>query len=149
MDRSMIGMIFLAVMLAGCSLADMSATVKANRYMESGDYAQAEMEFMAVVRERPDNALARYYLGLFLLAQDKAAAALPHFQHAAALEDKADYYFWLGLTFGELGDGKQERANYEKALRLDRRHPQAHLYLGHIHLRNGELEQADKSLMPS
>jgi len=124
-------------------MADFSASMKADSYMKSGDYRQAEMEFRNVVRERPESALARYYLARFLLAQDKAGEALPHFQRAVALEpDDADYYFWLGLTYGELGNGKEERASYETALRLDRRHPQAHLYLGHIQLRNGELGQA-------
>ena len=146
MYRSLLALIFLASMITGCSVADFSASMKADSFMKSGDYHQAEMEFRNVVREHPESALPRYYLARFLLAQNKAAEALPHFQRAVALEpDNADYYFWLGLTYGELGDGRQERANYEKSLRLDRRHPQAHLYLGHIQLRNGELRQALKS----
>ena len=146
MYRSLFALIFLASMITGCSVADCSASMKNDSFMKSGHYRQAEMEFRNVVREHPESALPRYYLARFLLAQNKAGEALPHFQRAVALEpDNADYYFWLGLTYGELGDGRQERANYEKALRLDRRHPQAHLYLGHILLRNGELRQALKS----
>jgi tetratricopeptide (TPR) repeat protein len=143
MKKSLIITIFLAGLLSGCSLADLSASMKADRYMESGDYRQAEVEFKEVVRERPDSPVAHYYLGRFLMAQHKAAEALPQFQRAVALApDNADYHFWLGLTFGELGDGRNEKAGYERALRLDKDNAQAQLYLGHIQLRNGELHQA-------
>ena len=146
MHRSLIALIFLASLITGCSIADFSTSMKAGNYMESGDYRQGETEFRQLVQQRPDSALARYYLARFLLAQDKVAEAMPHLQRAVALEpDNADYHFWLGLTFGELGDDRSERASYEKALRLDSRHPQAHLYLGHMQLRNGELRQAMKS----
>jgi len=146
MKKSLIVMILLAGLLTGCSLADMSATMKADRYMESGDYRQAETEFREVVRERPDSPLAHYYLGRFLMAQHKSAEALPQFQRAVALApDNADYHFWLGVTFGELGDGKSEQAQYEQALLFDKHHAQAHLYLGHILLKNGNLQEAIKS----
>ena len=146
MYRNLITLIFIANIITGCSLVDMSISSKANRYMESGDYRQAEMEFRELVRERPDNALSQYYLGRFLLSQNKAAEALPHFQRAVTLDqDNADYPFWLGLTFGELGDSMNEKAGYERALRLYTRHPQAHLHLGHFQLKNGELKEAIKS----
>ncbi len=146
MYRSLITFIFLASMLSGCSITDFSSTVKGSRYMESGDYRQAEMDFKKTVREHPDNAVARYYLGRFLLAQNKAAEALPHFQRTVTLDpENADYLFWLGVAYGELGDTKSERLNYERALQQNVRHPQAHLYLGHLRLRSGEYRQAIKA----
>jgi tetratricopeptide (TPR) repeat protein len=127
-------------------MADYSNTAKGNRYMETGEYRQAEIDFKEAVREHPDNAIARYYLGRFLLAQNKAAEALPHFQRTVALDPgNADYFFWLGVTYGELGDGNAEMKSYEQALRANGRHPQAHLYLGHLRLRNGEYKQAIKA----
>ena len=145
MYRSLIALIFLASSISGCSLADFSSTVKGSQYMESGEYRQAEIYFQETVQEHPDNAIARYYLGRFLLAQNKAAEALPHFQRGIALDSgNADYFFWLGVTYGELGDGNAERISYEKALQQNGSHPQAHLYMGHLRLRNGEFKQAIK-----
>lgn len=142
----MIALIFLATILSGCSMVGFSSTVKGNRYMQSGEYLQAEIEFKKMVREHPDNAIARYYLGRFLLAQHKAAEALPHFQRTITLDPgNADYLFWLGVAYGELGDTETERNHYERALRQNARHPQAHLYLGHLRLRNGEFKQAVKA----
>lgn len=143
MNKSLITLIFLASIISGCSMATISNTIKGNHYMETGEYRQAESYFKEAVREHPDNALGQYYLGRFLLAQNKAAEALPHFQKTVALDPKdADYYFWLGVTYGELGDRKAEKISYEQALRQNGHHPQAHLYLGHIRLKNGEFTQA-------
>lgn len=143
MYRSLITLIFLTGIISGCSMADLSNTVKGGHYMETGEYRQAERYFKKAVQEHPDNDIAQYYLGRFLLAQNKAAEALPHFQKTVALDPgNADYYFWLGVAYGELGERKSERISYEKALRQNGRHPQAHLYMGHLRLRNGELKQA-------
>lgn len=146
MYRSLIALIFLASTLSGCSMADFSSTVKGSHYMETGEYRQAEIYFREAVRQHPDNAIAGYYLGRFLLAQNKAAEALPHFQRTVALDPRdAEYLFWLGVAYGELGDGKAERRSYERALQQNGRHPQAHLYLGHLRLRNREFKQAIKA----
>jgi lipoprotein NlpI len=60
-------------------------------------------------------------------------------------KDNADYYFWLGVTNGELGDSKAERSNYKQALRIRKRHLQANLYMGHLQLKANEFRQAIKS----
>ena len=41
-----------------------------------------------------------------------------------------------------MGDTNSEKINYERALQLNGRLPQAHLYLGHLQLKNGKLQQA-------
>ncbi len=147
MYRNFIFFIFLAGILSSCGIAaDIGNTVRGNYYMKTGDYRQAEIDFKEAVIKHPDSAIAQYYLGRFLIAQNKASEALPHFQKTVALDSgDADYYFWLGVTYGELGNSKAEKINYERAIQLNGHHPQAHLYLGHLQLRNGELQQALKS----
>ncbi len=114
--------------------------------MATGEYQQAEKTFRKAIRDDPDNGLAHYYLGRFLLAQDKISEAQPHFQRSTELDQNdADYFFWLGITYGELGDSKAERLSYTRALQIRKRHPQANLYLGHLQLKAGQLEQALKS----
>lgn len=144
--RLIILLIFLATVLSGCSVTNISNSIKGSHYMATGEYQQAEKTFMKAIRDDPGNALAHYYLGRFLLAQKKTSEALPHFQRSTALEQSnADYSFWLGVTYGELGDSRGERSSYERSLRINRRHPQANLYLGHLQLKAGEFEQALKS----
>jgi len=114
--------------------------------MGTGDYQQAVESFEEAVKDNPESALAHYYLGRFLLAQDKTAEALPHFQQSVERDnDDADYYFWLGVTNGELGDSRAERSNYKQALRIRKRHLQANLYMGHLQLKANEFRQAIKS----
>lgn len=141
--KGLAGLVLLVSISSGCSITDYRMTLKGNEYMSEGDYPRAESVFQEEVRKAPDSALAHYYLGRFLLAQDKAAEALPQFNRAVAIDSKnPDYRFWLGMNYGEMGDSVQERRNYEHVLRLDKNHAQAQLYLGHLRLREGELTQA-------
>jgi len=136
--KGLAALILLVSINSGCSIANYNMTLKGNAYMASGDYSQAEGAFNEEVRKAPNNALAHYYLGRFLLAQDKASEALPQFNQAVALDPKnPDYHFWLGMNYGEKGDLTHERRNYEQALRLDKNHARTHLYLGHLQLREG------------
>ena len=136
----------VAVTLGGCGMAGITSSIKGNYYIETGDYEAAEKTFQQMVNENPDNALNHYYLGRFLLAQDKNLAALPHFQKAFSLDQgDADFNFWLGVSYGEAGDAKAERKQYERTLNINSRHTQARLYLGHAQLQSGELSKALKS----
>lgn len=144
--KRLITLIYLTSIISGCNVADINNSVKGSHYMATGDYQQAVESFKKAVKENPGNALAHYYLGRFLLAQRKPIEALRHFQRSVELDKKdADYFFWLGLTYGELGNSKVERLNYERALRIKKRHPQANLYMGHLQLKAGEFKRAIKS----
>ena len=114
--------------------------------MKSGEYIQAEQTFKQAVLQNPESDLAHYYLGRFLLAQNKGTEALPSFKRAVQLEPRnPKYHFWLGLTYGETGNVKAERGQYEKALRLKKHYAQARLYLGHLQLKDGNLIKALQS----
>jgi Flp pilus assembly protein TadD len=144
--RQFISLIFITTLLSGCSMANISNSIKGKHYIATGEYQQAEQTFKKAVQKNPENALGHYYLGRFLLAQKKTAEALPHFQQSVALDpDDADYNFWLGVTYGEIGDSVAERSSYERTLELTQLHPQANLYLGHLQLKSGELKLALKS----
>ncbi len=143
MWKSLVIFIFLTNIISGCGMADLSNTIKGSYYMKTGEYSQAEVDFEEAVKKHPDSESAQYYLGRSLLAQNKAAEALSHFEKAVVLDPgDADYHFWLGITYGELGDVKAEEMSYERALRHNRHHLQARLYLGHVRLKNGNLRQA-------
>ncbi|TKB11331.1 tetratricopeptide repeat protein [Desulforhopalus sp. IMCC35007] len=124
-------------------MADLSNTIKGSYYMKTGEYSQAEVDFEEAVKKHPDSKSAQYYLGRFLLAQNKATEALSHFERAVVLDPgDADYHSWLGITYGELGDVNAEEKSYERALRLNGHHLQVRLYLGHGRLRKGNLRLA-------
>ncbi len=82
----------VASVLTGCSMADLTSSIKGNYYIETGDYAAAEETFRQIVKNYPDNATNHYYLGRFLLAQDKIPEALRHLQKAVGIDknDKDD-----------------------------------------------------------
>ena len=136
--KLLISMLFTTVIISGCSFVDMNNSLKGRYYMGTEDYEGAVESFQGAVIKNPESAVGHYYLGRFLLAQDKSKEALPHFQQSVKLDKgDAEYYFWLGVTYGESGDSKAEKSNYKKALKLRKKYPQANLYMGHLQLKEG------------
>ncbi len=56
--RQVFLLIFLVAVLSGCSMADISNSIKGSHYMATGEYQQAEKTFRKAVHDEPDNALA-------------------------------------------------------------------------------------------
>ena len=139
-----ISLLCLAFLLNGCSAGQtMKNSYQGNRYLENKDYRQGELTFREAVVQNPSDPLANYYLGRFLLAQNKPQQALPYLKKAASLDQKnTDYLFWQGVAQGELGDSRMERESYQKVLGINGRHVQALTYLGHNQFKAKEYEAA-------
>jgi tetratricopeptide (TPR) repeat protein len=111
--------------------------------MRTGDYNQGEKNFLKEVAENPDDASGHYYLGRFLLAQHKYEPAKAQLKKAVILDSQdADHHFWIGITYGHLGDIENERTSYLNTLKLKRDHSQALLNLGHLELKKGKYAEA-------
>lgn len=127
----------LAMTMAGCT------GVTGQYYLGMKKYGQGQGKFEQAVAENPNNAMAQYYLGRMLLAQDKPEAALSHLQKAVKLEPADDeYHFWLGINYWSVMDYKNERKQYLKAIELNPRSTYAYLYLGHNYLDKREWKKA-------
>lgn len=139
-----LSLLCLVFLLNGCSAGQtMKNSYQGNRYLENKDYRQGELTFRKAVAENPNDPLANYYLGRFLLAQNKPEQALPYMKIAVSLDrNNADYLFWQGLAQGELGDSKMERESYRKALKINEKHVQALTYLGHNQFKAKEYKAA-------
>lgn len=127
-------LLFSAVLLLnGCSVGQMvTNSYHGNRYLYTQDYNQGELTFRKAVAEDPDDPLANYYLGRFILAQDKPKQALPYLDKAASLKPRnTDYLFWQGLAQGKAGKRKMERKTYQKVLAINENHVPARTFLGH------------------
>jgi tetratricopeptide (TPR) repeat protein len=119
--------------------------MKGDRYLSEKDYRGGIRSFRATLDERPDDALANYYMGRYLLALERSKEALPYLSQAAALKpNDADMRFWLGVAYWSEKDYVNERKSYQKALELDRVHLSAHVYLGHNYLDGGQAREALK-----
>jgi tetratricopeptide (TPR) repeat protein len=142
-------------LLSGCSVKNMGNTVKYNfsgeHYLYTEQYQKGANKFQDAVQKSPDNTLANFYYGRFLLLTEKPDQALKYMQKASKLApNKADYHFWTGVTFGSLGNKTKEKKSYLKALQLDKTHLQSLIYLGHNLLETKKyslaLGQYDKAL---
>ena len=147
----MIVLVLSALFLGGCAVGQsinavgrsIKNNVQGTHYLQTKNYSQGELTFNEAVKQDPENPQPNYYLGRFLLAEKKPKQALPYLQKAASLDPKdTDYLFWQGVALGELGKRRQERENYQKVLKVKKKHLQALIYLGHNQLKDKQYESA-------
>ncbi|HJX34004.1 MAG TPA: tetratricopeptide repeat protein [Desulfatiglandales bacterium] len=79
----------VVILISGMSLQVLAQTEKGIELYNSWEFNKAEEAFREVLKNRPDDAQAGYYLGLSLLMQEKYQEALDSFQKAKAHVDKA------------------------------------------------------------
>ncbi len=132
------------LLLGGCAVGQaIKNNVQGAHYLQTKNYTEGVTTFRDAVTRDKDNPQANYYLGRFLLAEKKPKQALPYLQKATALDPgDTNYLFWKGVALGEVGKRKQERQAYEAVLKLEEKHLQALIYLGHNLLKDKKYEQA-------
>lgn len=117
--------------------------VLGEHYLQTDNIDQGEATFRQAVQDTPHSAEPNYYLGRFLLAGKKYKEALPYLEKAAVLDSgKADYFFWLGVAYGEIGWKEEELRLYSRALEIDPKHLQALIYHGHGLLKKKQYEES-------
>jgi len=139
--------LLLLLLISGCSVTKVSNslryTVQGEYYLQNAEYKSGVETFAKAAKEYPKNDDVLYYYGRLLLATDQPKKALGYLEKAVALaKNQPDYYFWLGVAYGENGDKASERRNYQRALQLEPNHVMALIYLGHNQLRAGKLEES-------
>ncbi|MDK9708088.1 MAG: tetratricopeptide repeat protein [Desulforhopalus sp.] len=133
---TLLGIVFF---LSGCGV---KYNIQGEYYMQQGDFGGGRQAFEKVLKKDPTNPTALHFYGRFLLAQNRAKAALPYLEKAVAGNPgDSSYHFWLGVAYGENGARGKERESYQEALRLDKQNVQALTYLGNSFLQGGELEK--------
>jgi hypothetical protein len=135
--------LFVAVIIfffTGCQLG---TRVHGEYYLNQEKYNEGIEKFRGKLQKNPFDSAANYYMGRYLLALNRPEDALPYLKEAVALDfSNADYHFWLGVCFHGLKNSKKERASYQRAIKVNRRHTLAQLYLGHSYLENGQWKKA-------
>ncbi|MFT5700051.1 MAG: tetratricopeptide (TPR) repeat protein [Desulforhopalus sp.] len=135
----LLSLLLLALLSSGCVIRDMGHAVKnsiaGEHFLTTGQYEKGIDSFKEEVTSNPDSHLANFYYGRFLLVEKQYKNALKYLVKARDLNPKkADYYFWVGVTYGSLGQKISERSNYKKALLIDKNHLQSLIYLGNNQL---------------
>ncbi len=84
---------------------------------QSGDLGSAERAFLKAVRDFPNSAQARYFLGLTYRAQDRFAEALREFREALKIDENyVDVYLQRGIAHFKLEQHGSARRWIEKYL---------------------------------
>jgi tetratricopeptide (TPR) repeat protein len=150
MTKSVLLIFFMAFYLSGCAAVDdLGSTLKYNMqgeyYLYQQDFKQGRDTFKQAVQTDPKSPEAQYYCGRFLLAENEVKKALPYLKQATVLkDDKSEYYFWLGVAYGESGQRTLESKSYLMALDIEPNNIQALTYLGNNRLRAKKYKEALK-----
>ena len=101
-----------------------------NVHLMSGQYGDAEQLLSRAVQLGPEQAAPKHFLGRALLQDGRNAEAQPYLLQAVAMDPKVwDYHYWLAVSFEGSGNISAARAEYERALQLNRDSKEAKLRL--------------------
>jgi tetratricopeptide (TPR) repeat protein len=128
-------LLLLALNTSGCVIRDMGKIVNysitGEHFLTTEQFEKGATNFKDKVASNPENHLANFYYGRFLLGDKQYKNALKYLIKARELNpEEADYYFWTGVAYGSIGQKKSERSNYKKALVINKDHLQSLIYLG-------------------
>jgi len=142
--RTFLACITAVLLLNGCGVGQaIKNSVQAGHYLQTGQFRQGEKTFREAVRLDPDDPQANYYLGRFLLAQKQPRSALKYLERAARIDPgDQDYQFWLGFAYGAIGQLEREHQQYLRVLKMNPRHLQALIFLGHNRLKRKKFDKA-------
>ncbi len=131
---------------------------QAKKLFENKKYDETKKLLLPIDDDDLDYAAAQYYLGRIAFAQKEYDAAADYFEEAAEANDKnADYFNWLGNTYGTIaGDANPLRQGmlapkmksaWEKAIALDSKNLDARISLIQYYLQapgimGGSVEKA-------
>jgi Flp pilus assembly protein TadD len=96
----------------------------------NGQYKDAEQLLSRAVQLVPEQAAPRHFLGRALLQDGKNAEAQAYLLQAVAMDPKVwDYHYWLAVSLEDSGNVSAARAEYRRALELNRDSKEAKLRL--------------------
>jgi tetratricopeptide (TPR) repeat protein len=115
-----VGAVLLAALI-GLSLATPAASGALERGQAAfrrGDWAEAERNFLAAVREKPKSATALKWLGMVYTAQEKFDRAEAPFRSACEIDPREELAcYYLGRADYALSRYEESRVAFETALR--------------------------------
>ncbi len=122
-------------------LSAQSAIQEGKELFEKRSYREAIPFFKSVVEESTDYAMARYYLGRIAFEQKEYGDAVDFFEEATEAKggQRAEYYTWLGDTYGTIAQdanvirqgmlAPKMKTAWEKAIALDDKNINARMSL--------------------
>jgi Flp pilus assembly protein TadD len=116
----------------------------ARLYFQSKDFAAAAQQFDAAVRLGDSSGVARYGLGLVMLAQSRYAVALPHLESAVEASPKdLERRLTLMVAELELKQADKARENLARMEKLSKGDPWLSYRLGKLLREHGMNREAD------
>ena len=117
----------------------------ARAYNAIGNYDKSILEYEAILVKDPTMAIARFELGKICIATSRFEQAADLF--ADLIQDgtqNPEYFYYMGRTLFELGDGRQGLHYFKSAVLLDSTHVRSMYQLGKHYVINREKDSVLK-----
>ena len=119
-------------------------------FYKTGMLEEGMREFRRVIDLRPDDASAKFFMGLVLMRQNKWPEATDAFQDAAGRPGARPATFHnLAYALERLGQYKEAQAALEEARKRGGNDPRTQLSIGVLALRTGDVQTANSTLTAS
>ena len=100
--------------------------IKQAKYAENiRNYQEAEVLWLSVIKQKPDDVVAYVRLAKLLSDHDKTEAALALYQQAVKIEPSVQIYTDLGMWLLDIQKPEEAIAAFQEALRLNPGHQNA------------------------
>ncbi len=121
--------------------------IQGQLYLTEGNLSGAVKEYELAIRADPSNAFLRLRLATLYLRQGQLDGALKEAEEASRLEpEELQSHQLLAGLYSSTGQDARGIEEYEKVLQLNPKNQEALLYLGALHLKGRDFEQAVKYL---
>ena len=111
-------------------------------YYQKRDLQQAKNAFIDILKIKPTEQLALYFLGVVYAELKEFALAIPYLEKSLEFNiDNAFAYFYLGDAFWNKGQYKDASRAYQKSIELDNDNPIAHYNFSFALIALGDLNR--------
>jgi len=113
-------------------------------YMGQQRFGEAQKQFEAALKVRPDYALAKLNLGIALLAQQKSDEAKKALLEATAkLPDDPYGWYNLGLVYKDTAEHEKAIEAFQRVMQIAPNEPDAFYFIGYL---NTQLQKYDEAI---
>ena len=125
---------------------DNTLLLKAQNFYHAGNYKQAKLKLVKLLKMAPQNSEATHLLGVIHYIEGEPQKAITYISRAILINPvEPSFHINLGSAYQQANANDKARCSFEKAIALNPNSCDAHYNLGNLFLQQQQLEKATLS----